>query len=47
MMKDSALGKQVLVLPLDKELLTYVDPKALENQGSTEDTFLSCDTDTP
>lgn len=47
MMKDSALGKQVFVLPLDTELLMYVNPKALENQGSTEDAFLFCDADTP
>jgi len=46
-MQDSALGKQVFVLPLDTELLTYVNPKALENQGSREDAFLFCDTDAP
>lgn len=47
MMKDSALGKQVFILPLDTELLAYVNPKALENQGNTEDAFLVCDTDIP
>lgn len=40
MMIDSVLGKQVFVLPLGTELLMYVNPKAFENQGSTEDAFL-------
>lgn len=43
-MKDSALGKQVFFLRLDMELLMFVNPKALENQASTEDEFLFCDT---
>lgn len=47
MMKDSALGKQVFILPLGTELLAYVNPKALENQGNTEDAFLVCDKDIP
>lgn len=47
MIKASAQDKQVFILPLDTELLMYVNPKALENQQSTEDAFLFCDTDTP
>lgn len=39
MIKDSALGQQVFFLPLDAELLTHVNPNALENQGRTEDPF--------
>lgn len=47
MIKDSALGQQVFFLPLDTKLLTHGNPKTLENQGRTEDTFLFCDTETP
>lgn len=47
MIKDSALGQQVFFLPLDAELLTHVNPKALENHGRTEDTFLFCAIETP
>lgn len=47
MMKDSAVGKQVFDLPLGSEMLTYVNPKVLENPGSRENAFLVCDTGTP
>lgn len=47
MTKDSALGKQVFFLPLDTELLTHVNPKAIGNQGRSEDTSLFCDTEIP
>lgn len=46
MMKDSAVGKQVFVLPLGTEMLTYVNPKVLENQASRKNVFLVCDTGT-
>lgn len=45
--KDSALGKQVFFLPLDTELLTHVNPKAVGNQGRSEDTSLFHYTETP
>lgn len=45
-MKDSAVGKQVFVLPLGTEMLTYVNLKVLENRVSRKNAFLVCDTGT-
>lgn len=46
-MKDSAVGKQDFVLPLGTEMLTYVNPKVLENWGSRENAFLVSDSGIP
>lgn len=46
MMKDSAVGKQVFVLPLGTEMLTYLNPKVLENWVSRKNVFIVCDTGT-